>query len=117
MVLQISSRNASTASLTLTSMRQTTPTGWSLISLAKADLLGRLVASLAMTQVLLEGTHDEPVAVLEGEIEITTDTVVGPIVAVLGAEIHGETEIATEMTGDDSLMNMSRKTIITPPSR
>lgn len=116
-VLRISNRNASTARLILTSTKRTIPTGWSLISLAKTDLLGHLVVSLAMTEVLLAESLDEPVAVLEGEIEIMIDTVVDPIVAVLSAEIHGETEIATEMSGDDSLMNMSSQTIILPPSR
>lgn len=55
--------------------------------------------------VVLHETHSERVAVLEDGIKI--DTVAGPIVAVLGAAIHGETEIATEMTDGDSLMNMS----------
>lgn len=83
--------------------------GWSLISLAKTDPLHRPAVRLAMTEVL-DGTRGESVAVLEDEI--TIDTAVDPIVAVLGAEIQGETEIATEMNGDDSLMNMSSKTIM-----
>lgn len=106
-VLRILNKNASIARLTLTSTKTTTPMGWFLISLAKTDPLRRLVVRLSMTEVLLDGTHDEPVAVLEDEI--TIDTVVDPIAAVHGAENHGENEIATEMISDISLMDMSSK--------
>lgn len=103
-VLQISNRNASTATLIFASTKRTILMGWSLTSPAKTGPPGPLVVALATTEVLLGGTHGGTVAALEDEI--TIDTAVDRIVAVRGAEIHGESEIATEMTGtgDDNLV-------------